>query len=151
MHPSPLLRKQLLRSKQQVCLDRRDPIEPLRTVAHSITRRARMSIALAGQAALALFLSMPSVPASAGQPAWVCPMLLMDFECTQYRQRLERAADNVARYRIDHEYRLIIEDRRQACLCNTTQEQRETLVQAAADRTTSLPRRQPGTRRLAPQ
>jgi hypothetical protein len=75
---------------------------------------ASVAITLAG-ALFVLFMDTAPAAARAKQPAPACATLLMDFECRQYQQRLERATNNVERDRIRLEYQQLVEERRQLC------------------------------------
>lgn len=105
--------------------------------AYTPPGRATAAIALACQTFFFLLMSMTSPSARAEQQARTCPMLLMDFECAQRDQRLEHAANSEERGRIEHEYRQILKERRQACRYPDThgrQGQWETLAQAGLSR-----------------
>lgn len=67
---------------------------------------------------LGLIVSIPSALARAEQQEGICPMFLMDFECSQYRQRLGRAGNDQQRTRITVEYLRISAQRGQDCRCN---------------------------------
>jgi hypothetical protein len=51
-------------------------------------------------------------------------MLLMDFECEQYRQRLAQAGNDGERGSIEHEYRQLHQERQKYCPCKGIQDRR---------------------------
>ena len=73
-----------------------------------------------------LFLSTASAVASTAPPSEIsgCSMLLMDFECEQYRQRLAHAGNEVERGSIEHEYRQLHRERQKYCPCKGIQDRR---------------------------
>ncbi len=73
-----------------------------------------------------LFLSTAPAGASTAPPSAVsgCSMLLMDFECEQYRQRLAHAGNEVERGSIEHEYRQLHRERQKFCPCKGVQDRR---------------------------
>ena len=71
------------------------------------------------------------VTAHADVQQWVCPMLLMDFECAQYHQRLQQSTSEEERCGIEREYRLLLEERQHACRCSDTPEMQEARLSAS--------------------
>lgn len=73
-----------------------------------------------------LILGMAS--ASASTPPYLegsgCSMLLMDFECEQYRQRLAHAGNDAERGSIEREYRQLHRERQKFCPCKGVQDRR---------------------------
>ena len=84
------------------------------------------------QAAVILSLAGGTFPitAHAEPQRWVCPMLLMDFECAQYHRRLEQSTGAEERCRIEREYRELLEDRQHACRCSEPKETQEAFLRA---------------------
>lgn len=104
--------------------------QPGRTLVHhgaSIRRRVTLFLRRCREfawtvllACLVAFMALSGPHrAEAAQQGWVCPALLMDFECMQYRQRHERAAGTLQHARIEHEFRQLLDERRRACRCST--------------------------------
>ena len=61
----------------------------------------------------------------------VCPKLLVDFECAQDCQRLERATGNTQRSQLIQEYGAMLEARRRVCHIAETPKQLIALLRAA--------------------
>jgi hypothetical protein len=79
-----------------------------------IRRRGSMQV-LACLFGACLMGGAVSISARAAQQAPICPDMLMDFECAEYRQRLGQAGNAAQRQRIDSEYALIVEERHRLC------------------------------------
>jgi hypothetical protein len=87
---------------------------------YRIRRHVRVLFAAAWPAVFMPLLGGTASPAHAGEQAWVCPSLLMDAECAQYRQRLGQAGNELTRTRIRREYEQVVAERRLACQCHKT-------------------------------
>ncbi len=67
------------------------------------------------QLALLLTASAVTSVVQASQQEPVCHVLLMDFECTQYRQQILQAKDAIDRSKIIAKYAMLQAERRRAC------------------------------------
>ncbi len=75
-----------------------------------------------------MLLVLSTVSASASTPPVSvvsgCSMLLMDFECEQYRHRLAHAGNDGEKASIEHEYRQLHQERKKFCPCTGIQDRR---------------------------
>lgn len=65
---------------------------------------------------------------------WVCPTLLMDFECAQYQQRLKLADSDAQRDQTFREYAVELAKRRRACRVTESAERQVALLRAPLQR-----------------
>lgn len=75
-------------------------------------------ITLKSPVVLIAALAMATAMVHAEARTWVCPNLLMQFECDEYRQRLSHAHSKRERGQVDRKYALLIEERKRACRCS---------------------------------
>lgn len=63
----------------------------------------------------------PSTPAvdwaRASTRTWVCPGLLLPFECKEFRQLLNQARSPAERSAVEKDVALLVADRKRACRC----------------------------------
>ena len=85
---------------------------------------------LACQAVFITIMAGASVPAHAESQERRCPILLMDFECSQYHQRLDQATSDAQHRQIVREYEKVLEDRQRACRVSKSLERQAALLHA---------------------
>ena len=91
-----------------------------------LIRGGRVAYVLAYQAACVLLMIMATTACRAEhRPAVVCPMLLMDIECTQYQHRITKSTNESERNIIKLEYKRITDERLQYCACSRVADSKE--------------------------